>query len=80
MRRLRETDEQLITNGRTEEQQGPTILFSHIPLHRAESRQCGPLRERGTIQRGVGHGWQKTLGKQTSAFLLESLHPTIVFR
>ncbi|KAH9037070.1 hypothetical protein EDB85DRAFT_1937809 [Lactarius pseudohatsudake] len=62
-----------------EEQPGPTILFSHIPLHRAESRQCGPLRERGTIHRGVGHGWQKTLGKQTSAFLLEILRPAIVF-
>ncbi|KAI0293367.1 hypothetical protein B0F90DRAFT_1822136 [Multifurca ochricompacta] len=54
-----------------EEQLGPAILFSHIPLHRAESRQCGPFRERGTIHRGVGHGWQKTLGKQTSSFLLE---------
>lgn len=63
-----------------EEQSGPTVLFSHIPLHRAESKQCGPLRERGTIHRGVGHGWQKTLGKQTSAFLLESLRPTIIFR
>ncbi|KAH9060363.1 hypothetical protein EDB83DRAFT_2520365 [Lactarius deliciosus] len=42
-----------------EEQSGPAILFSHIPLHRAESKQCGPLRERGTIHRGVGHGWQK---------------------
>ncbi|KAH9062351.1 Metallo-dependent phosphatase [Lactarius vividus] len=62
-----------------EEQPGPTVLFSHIPLHRAESKQCGPLRERGTIQRGVGHGWQKTLGKQTSAFLLETLRPAIVF-
>ncbi|KAI9453151.1 hypothetical protein BJY52DRAFT_861070 [Lactarius psammicola] len=62
-----------------EEQPVPTILFSHIPLHRAESKQCGPLRERGTIHRGVGQGWQKTLGKQTSTFLLESLRPSIVF-
>ncbi|KAH9170147.1 hypothetical protein EDB89DRAFT_1979890 [Lactarius sanguifluus] len=62
-----------------EEQPGPAILFSHIPLHRAESKQCGPLRERGTIHRGVGHGWQKTLGKQTSSFLLETLRPAIVF-
>lgn len=63
-----------------EEQLGPVILFSHIPLHRAESKKCGPLRERGTIHRGVGHGWQKTLGKQTSSFLLEQLRPTIIFR
>ncbi|KAI0260877.1 hypothetical protein BC834DRAFT_973154 [Gloeopeniophorella convolvens] len=60
-------------------QHDPVILFSHIPLHRAESKGCGPLRERGTIHRGVGHGWQKTLGKQTSQFLLESLRPVAVF-
>lgn len=41
---------------------------------------CGPLRERGTIHRGVGHGWQKTLGKHTSSFLLENLRPAVVFR
>ncbi|KAI0260861.1 hypothetical protein BC834DRAFT_831138, partial [Gloeopeniophorella convolvens] len=59
--------------------QDPVILFSHIPLHRAESKGCGPLRERGTIHRGVGHRWQKTLGKQTSSFLLESLRPVAIF-
>jgi hypothetical protein len=64
----------------SEEQLGPVILFSHIPLHRAESKKCGPLRERGTIHRGVGPGWQRTLGKQTSSFLLESLRPLIIFR
>lgn len=63
-----------------EEQLGPVILFSHIPLHRAESKTCGPLRERGTIHRGVGHGWQRTLEKQTSSFLLKSLRPLAVFR
>ena len=63
-----------------EEQLGPVILISHIPLHRAESKTCGPLRERGTIHRGVGHGWQRTLGKQTSSFLLQSLRPLAVFR
>lgn len=67
-------------NMTVEEQLGPVILFSHIPLHRAESKKCGPLRERGTIDRGVGHGWQKTLGKQTSSFLLENLRPTVIFR
>ncbi|KAI9510119.1 hypothetical protein F5148DRAFT_977265 [Russula earlei] len=61
------------------EQLGPVILFSHIPLHRAESKQCGPLREYGTIHRGVGPGWQRTLGKQTSTFLLESLRPVVIF-
>jgi hypothetical protein len=63
-----------------EEQLGPVILFSHIPLHRAESKKCGPLRERGTIHRGVGHGWQKMLGKHTSSFLLENLRPAVIFR
>lgn len=71
----------LITSRRNlEEQLGPVILFSHIPLHRAESKKCGPLRERGTIHRGVGHGWQKTLGKHTTSFLLENLRPTVIFR
>ncbi|KAI0047527.1 hypothetical protein FA95DRAFT_1559071 [Auriscalpium vulgare] len=65
----------LAADGQTE----PVVLFSHIPLHRAESKQCGPLRERGTIHRGVGRGWQKTLGKHTSAFILENLRPTIIF-
>ena len=63
-----------------EDKSGPVILFTHIPLHRAESKKCGPLRERGTIDRGVGHGWQKTLGKHTSSFLLESLRPVVIFR
>jgi hypothetical protein len=63
-----------------EDQLGPVILFSHIPLHRAESKTCGPLRERGTIHRGVGQGWQRTLGKHTSSFLLEGLRPLIIFR
>ncbi|THH16254.1 hypothetical protein EW146_g4360 [Bondarzewia mesenterica] len=62
-----------------ENRRDPVILFSHIPLHRAESRSCGPLREKGTIRRGVGRGWQNTLGKQTSNFLLESLKPAIIF-
>ncbi|TFY77984.1 hypothetical protein EWM64_g6029 [Hericium alpestre] len=69
----------LLKMGRLKVRTNPVILFSHIPLHRAESRKCGPLRETGTIRRGVGHGWQSTLGKQTSRFLLDSLHPVIVF-
>ena len=57
-----------------EGQTGPIVLFSHIPLHHTESKLCGPLRERNLrrmicrIPCGVGHGWQKMLGKQTSAF------------
>ncbi|KDQ27671.1 hypothetical protein PLEOSDRAFT_1104353 [Pleurotus ostreatus PC15] len=57
----------------------PTILFSHIPLARPDAASCGPLRERGTIRRNVGHGYQNTLGKQTTTFLLQVLQPSIVF-
>ncbi|KAI0314114.1 hypothetical protein OF83DRAFT_1064363 [Amylostereum chailletii] len=57
----------------------PLILLSHIPLHRPESKKCGPLREKGTIRRGVGRGWQSTLGKQTSTFLINNLRPVMVF-
>lgn len=58
----------------------PLILLSHIPLARPDSASCGPLRERGTIRRGAGHGYQNTLGKQTTAFLLRSLQPAAVYR
>ncbi|TDL14483.1 Metallo-dependent phosphatase [Rickenella mellea] len=57
----------------------PAILFSHIPLFRPDSASCGPLRERGTIRRGVGHGYQNTLGKQTTQFLLQSVQPSLIF-
>lgn len=67
--------------GHVEPSTDPTILFTHIPLHRPETKSCGPLRERGGyIHRGVGRGWQSTLGKQTSEFLLKSLRPVAVFR
>lgn len=58
----------------------PVILLSHIPLSRPDTASCGPLREKGTIRRGVGHGYQNTLGKQTSSFLLSVLRPSIIFR
>lgn len=58
----------------------PIILFSHIPLSHPETKSCGPLREQGTIRRGVGVGYQNTIGKQTTEFLLESLRPAAVFR
>ncbi|KAG5652395.1 hypothetical protein H0H81_005152 [Sphagnurus paluster] len=57
----------------------PVFLLSHIPLARPDSASCGPLREKGTIRRGVGHGYQNTLGKQTTAFLLKSLQPSAVY-
>ncbi|KAJ3896802.1 Metallo-dependent phosphatase-like protein [Lentinula edodes] len=57
----------------------PTILFSHIPLSRPEGSNCGPVRERGTIRRGVGLGYQNTLGKDSTKFLLEHLKPALIF-
>lgn len=62
------------------EHRHPLVLLTHIPLSRPETASCGPLRERGTIRRGVGRGYQSTLGKQTSVFLLETLQPTAIFR
>ncbi|KAF9263276.1 Metallo-dependent phosphatase [Marasmius fiardii PR-910] len=60
------------------EQEQPVILLNHIPLSRPEGSYCGPLRERGTIRRGVGIGYQNTLGKDSSRFLLESINPVLV--
>lgn len=57
----------------------PIILLSHIPLSRPELANCGPLRERGTIRRNVGHGYQSMLGRQTTTFLLQILKPLAVF-
>ncbi|KAI0743816.1 hypothetical protein C8Q80DRAFT_861563 [Daedaleopsis nitida] len=61
------------------EEMNPTILFTHIPLHRPDTASCGPLRERGTIRRGVGPSYQNMLGKKTTTFLLQSITPQVVF-
>lgn len=58
----------------------PKILLSHIPLSRPSSKSCGPLREKGSIRTGAGHGYQTMLGKQTTEFLLKMLRPSMVFR
>ncbi|KIJ67631.1 hypothetical protein HYDPIDRAFT_84298 [Hydnomerulius pinastri MD-312] len=57
----------------------PKILLSHIPLSRPSSKSCGPLREKGSIRAGAGHGYQNMLGKQTTEFLLKTLRPSAVF-
>ncbi|KZT19066.1 hypothetical protein NEOLEDRAFT_1246079 [Neolentinus lepideus HHB14362 ss-1] len=57
----------------------PVVLFSHIPLGRPDTASCGPLREKGTILRGVGPSYQNTIGKQTATYVLESLQPSMVF-
>lgn len=58
----------------------PTILFSHIPLSRPDTASCGPLREKGSIRRGVGVGYQNTLGKKTTNWLFQNIRPCIIFR
>lgn len=55
------------------------ILISHVPLARPDTVSCGPLREYGTIQKGVGLGYQNLLGGETSDFLLDALRPIVVF-
>ncbi|QRV94090.1 hypothetical protein RhiJN_22108 [Ceratobasidium sp. AG-Ba] len=57
----------------------PRVLFSHIPLSRSAAANCGPLRERGSIQRGAGLGYQNLLGRHTSQFLLDSMKPIMIF-
>jgi hypothetical protein len=70
---------QLVVDFAGAEKQDPVILLSHIPLARSESAHCGPLREQGTIRRGAGPGWQSTLSKESSKFLLNTLRPSIIF-
>ncbi|KLO20354.1 Metallo-dependent phosphatase, partial [Schizopora paradoxa] len=65
--------------GQSQGSKDPVILFTHIPLHRPDTASCGPLRERGTIRRGVGFGYQLTLGKLTAEFLLRNTRPSLVF-
>jgi len=57
----------------------PRVLLSHIPLSRSPQAHCGPLREKGTISRGGGIGYQNLLDEDTTQFLLESLKPTVIF-
>ncbi|KAJ7217913.1 Metallo-dependent phosphatase-like protein [Mycena pura] len=59
--------------------QDPVVLFTHIPLSRPEGSDCGPYRERGTIRKGAGFGYQNTLGKSASDFLLQNLQPSVIF-
>lgn len=64
---------------RQEDEGHPTILFTHIPLHRPDTASCGSLREKGTIRRGVGPSYQNMLHKKTTAFLLQNITPEMVF-
>lgn len=60
--------------------EGPVILFTHIPLARPLGADCGPLRERGTIQQGFGFGYQNTLMDGATEFLLDRLNPSLILR
>ncbi|KAF7321631.1 Metallo-dependent phosphatase [Mycena kentingensis (nom. inval.)] len=57
----------------------PVVLFTHIPLSRPEKSTCGPNRERGRIRQGFGFGYQNTLSKSTSSFVLDQLRPSVIF-
>lgn len=54
--------------------------MTHIPLSRLDNTPCGPLREKGMIQRGAGFGYQNTLSGEASDFLLSSIKPVAIFR
>lgn len=54
--------------------------MTHIPLSRPDNTPCGPLREKGMIQRGAGPGYQNTLSAEASNFLLTSIKPVAIFR
>jgi ethanolamine phosphate phosphodiesterase len=58
----------------------PTVLFTHIPLSRPDGTDCGPLREKGTIHRGAGFGYENTFSEEASNFLLQNIRPSIIFR
>ncbi|KAJ7091250.1 Metallo-dependent phosphatase-like protein [Mycena epipterygia] len=70
---------ELVQSFSKSEDQNPVVLLTHIPLSRPDGASCGPNRERGTIRRGTGFGYQNTLGKSASDFLLENLRPSVVF-
>ncbi|KAF8840517.1 Metallo-dependent phosphatase [Paxillus ammoniavirescens] len=58
--------------------QGPAVLFTHIPLARPSDAFCGPLREKGSIRQGHGFGYQNTLSVGATKFLLESVKPSLI--
>ncbi|KAK7005635.1 Metallo-dependent phosphatase [Favolaschia claudopus] len=70
---------EMIQSFKQSQEPDPIILFTHIPLSRPDGSSCGPNRERGTIRTGAGFGYQNTLGKSASAFLLQTLQPAIIF-
>ncbi|KAJ7045658.1 Metallo-dependent phosphatase-like protein [Mycena alexandri] len=70
---------ELVRSFAKSQDQYPVILLTHIPLSRPDRADCGPNRERGTIRRGTGFGYQNTLGKSASDFLLQSLRPSVIF-
>ncbi|KAI0051173.1 Metallo-dependent phosphatase [Auriscalpium vulgare] len=59
--------------------ESPVVLFTHIPLYRPDSSDCGPLRERGSINTGFGYGYQNLLSPETSRMLLDAFQPSLVF-
>ncbi|EIW82717.1 Metallo-dependent phosphatase [Coniophora puteana RWD-64-598 SS2] len=64
----------------TQERDHPVVLFSHVPLARDQNVWCGRFREhRANIRQGAGLGYQNTLGREVSSWVLERLRPAIIF-
>jgi ethanolamine phosphate phosphodiesterase len=76
----RQTIFSLFFNTPSETRAYPVILFTHIPLWRPDGTSCGSLREKGGIKAGTGFGYQNTIGKEATEFVLETIKPSIVFR
>ncbi|KAF7983300.1 hypothetical protein HWV62_22969 [Athelia sp. TMB] len=68
-----------VKSRQTGDHREPIILMTHIPLARPYDASCGPLREKGTIREGAGHGYENTLSEEASRFLLSSLKPVSIF-
>lgn len=58
----------------------PRVLVTHVPLHRPDRADCGPLRGRRALVQGYGTSYQNFMPKKTSQHLLRASLPMAVFR
>ena len=56
----------------------PRILVSHIPLHRPDHSDCGPLRGRRPMMQGYGLSYRNLLPKKASRHLLRAIDPLLI--
>ncbi|KAJ2654918.1 hypothetical protein IWW48_005818 [Coemansia sp. RSA 1200] len=59
----------------------PTLLFSHVPLWRADNTPCGLLRQsrHGALLSRRGYQFRDQLQRNTTEYLLEAVRPHAVF-